>query len=187
MCAMRLPELTTEQSIKYQVLSETTAMVGVVKQENKDGGELEEIDTIQFGKGSVVLPEPEPYYYDDVDFAASPSVNKRGGGGSGGFVPAPPVAMMVEEEEEMEFDWDDTADMEFVMDDSGAEESAWEEPQSEESGNSTQEIPEMKDLLAHQSFISGYWKDTVEPVLSQFFVKDENGNEADLDDSNVSD
>jgi len=31
MCAMRLPKLTTEQSIKYQVLSETTAMVGVVK------------------------------------------------------------------------------------------------------------------------------------------------------------
>ena len=35
--AYNMPGLTTEQSVKYQVLTETTAMIGVVKQENSNG------------------------------------------------------------------------------------------------------------------------------------------------------
>ena len=35
--AYNMPDLTTERSVKYQVLTETTAMIGVVKQENSNG------------------------------------------------------------------------------------------------------------------------------------------------------
>ena len=38
--------LTTESSIKYQVLHESTAMIGVVKQKSKNIGELESLDTV---------------------------------------------------------------------------------------------------------------------------------------------
>ena len=49
LCAMKMG-LTTQSSIKYQVLCDTTAMIGVVKQKGKNVGELEQIDTVQFGK-----------------------------------------------------------------------------------------------------------------------------------------
>ena len=52
-CAMSLPDLTAEQSIKYQVLSDSTAMIGVIKQKNDENGELRKIDTIQFGNGVI--------------------------------------------------------------------------------------------------------------------------------------
>ena len=64
--AYSILDLTTEQSVKYQVLSETTAMVGVVKQENSNG-ELQQIDTIQFGKGQLSLPEPEYPEFEDIE------------------------------------------------------------------------------------------------------------------------
>lgn len=62
--AMNLPDLTEELSLKYQVLSDTTAMIGVVIQEEcvptKDNDcELEELETIQFGRGVVKTEEPE--------------------------------------------------------------------------------------------------------------------------------
>lgn len=79
-CAYNLPELTSQQSIKYQVLSDTTAMIGVVKQE-RQGGELKEIDTIQFGMGVVKTPEPEPWpYYEEEDIAYKTTTS--GGGGA---------------------------------------------------------------------------------------------------------
>jgi len=49
LCAMK-NKPTTEQSIKYQVLCDSTAMIGVVKQNNKNVGELEQIETVQFGR-----------------------------------------------------------------------------------------------------------------------------------------
>ena len=42
------PELSVEDSIKYQVLSEGTAFIGAVEQDNL-GEELEEIEPIRFG------------------------------------------------------------------------------------------------------------------------------------------
>lgn len=45
-------------SLKYQVLSEDTAIIGVCKQENKSSGEVQE-STIEFGKSAAPLPEDE--------------------------------------------------------------------------------------------------------------------------------
>ena len=81
--AMNLPELTQDQAIKYQVLSDTTAFIGVVEQENTDGGEAEEIETIQFGRGVVRTAEPEFGVFEE-DFAfAQPFI------GGGGLLPQP--------------------------------------------------------------------------------------------------
>ena len=48
-------------SLKYQVLCDQTAIIGVCKQENKTSGEVQE-STIEFGKSAA--PEPE---MDDDD------------------------------------------------------------------------------------------------------------------------
>jgi hypothetical protein len=79
------------------------------------------------------------------------------------------MAMMVEEDEAME------------MEDSGdwADDSAGSEGSNE--GSSAPTVPTLNDLLQHQNMISGYWKDTAEPVLSLFFEGD------DLNDKDVID
>lgn len=72
------PELSVEDSIKYQVLSEGTAFIGVVEQDNL-GEELEEIEPIRFGQGVIRLPEPEfPFFEEEAFF---------GGGAAFGPVP----------------------------------------------------------------------------------------------------
>ena len=71
------PELSVEDSIKYQVLSEGTAFIGVVEQDDLDQ-ELEEIEPIRFGQGVIRLPEPEfPFFEEEAFF------------GGGGFGPVP--------------------------------------------------------------------------------------------------
>ena len=57
-------EKRKELSLEYQVLSEETAIVGVLKQENKATGELQS-STIEFKKEAVQVQEEEdePSFY----------------------------------------------------------------------------------------------------------------------------
>ena len=57
-------ERRKELSLEYQVLSEETAIVGVLKQENKATGELQS-STIEFKKEAVQVQEEEdePSFY----------------------------------------------------------------------------------------------------------------------------
>ena len=79
------PELSVEDSIKYQVLSEGTAFIGVVEQNNEDE-DREEIEPIRFGQGVIRLPEPEfPFFEEDIFFGPPPGGFGGGGFGGGGF------------------------------------------------------------------------------------------------------
>jgi len=49
LCALK-QGLTTETSIKYQVVCDTTALIGVIKQKDRNSGLLKNYDTVQFGK-----------------------------------------------------------------------------------------------------------------------------------------
>ena len=53
-------------SLKYQVLCDQTAIIGVCKQENKTSGEVQE-STIEFGKSAALEPEMD----DDDMFGAA--------------------------------------------------------------------------------------------------------------------
>ena len=57
-------EKRKELSLEYQVLSEETAIVGVLKQENKATGELQS-STIEFKKEAIQVQEEEdePSFY----------------------------------------------------------------------------------------------------------------------------
>ena len=94
--------LTTGESEKYQVLTDTTAMVGVVKQE-KSNGELQQIDTIQFGKGQLSLPEPE-YPEEEIMYDMSTPASMPMARGSN---PSPPMPMPIMEMAEESEDWDE--------------------------------------------------------------------------------
>jgi hypothetical protein len=56
--AMSDLQLTVENAIKYQVLTDETAMIGMVMQKTTKM-ELKKIDTIQFGRRIVKTNEPE--------------------------------------------------------------------------------------------------------------------------------
>merc|ERR1712038_1819791 len=59
LAAMNDPQLNIEKATKYQVLTDETAMLGMVMQKDNTSGELKKIDTIQFGRKTVKTNEPE--------------------------------------------------------------------------------------------------------------------------------
>lgn len=60
---------TIATSIKYQVLSDQTAFVGVVKQKDKASGEMKEF-AIEFGKRvAVAVAEPAKPAFEDFNYA----------------------------------------------------------------------------------------------------------------------
>lgn len=68
-----------QKSIKYQVLSKETAMVGVVKQKKKATGEMLEY-TIEFGK-KVTAEVHDSDMIQQVSYGACRSGGARGGRG----------------------------------------------------------------------------------------------------------
>lgn len=73
-----------QKSIKYQVLSKETAMVGVVKQKKKATGEMLEY-TIEFGK-KVTTEVDESDMRKQVSYDACRSGVARGGRGGSSLV-----------------------------------------------------------------------------------------------------
>ena len=53
LCAVKMG-LDTEKSIKYQVVCDSTALIGVIKQKNKNETELESLERVQFGKQRAI-------------------------------------------------------------------------------------------------------------------------------------
>ena len=114
-------------SLKYQVLCESTAIIGVCKQENKTSGEIQE-STIEFGKSAAPEPEEEEENFGRIFLG--------GGGGarmmkSKAAAPTFGLAMkcasrpmrrgMAQSESESESDDDDDEDEEEDKDDSDDE------------------------------------------------------------------
>jgi len=80
--ASKQNKLSVEDAIKYQVLTDSTAFIGVVIQENTSE-DLEELEPIRFGTGVIRLPEPEfPIFEEEFAFG-------------GGFVAQPSFARPV--------------------------------------------------------------------------------------------
>lgn len=122
-------------------------MIGVVKQESQ-GGELKQIDTIQFGRGTIKSPEPEYPVYEDFDVAMS----FGGGGGSrtrsGGIAPPSPMV----NPQPVAYDMEMMAEEDSTAADAGPLKS----------------IPTLETLTGYQD-ISGYWQDDAEDILMRFF------------------
>ena len=67
-----------QNSLKYQVLCEDTAMIGVVKQKEKATSEVKEYEQTFEKYAKKSQPVPQPYYNQNVPHA--PMMRGRGGG-----------------------------------------------------------------------------------------------------------
>ena len=88
-------------------------MVGVVKQEKRNG-ELQQIDTIQFGNTQLAYPEPDYPIYEEYDMAAMPMA--RTSNANSTLVPTPmPMYNIMEEEAEEDGGFYDDSDHNSVV------------------------------------------------------------------------
>jgi hypothetical protein len=146
LAAMNDPQLDVEEAIKYQVLTDKTAMIGMVMQEDNSSGELKKIDTIQFGRRTVKTNEPElPPWGPPFSPGPQPRITSFSSGGFGPISRGVPL-------------------MKKIATTTPAIARA-----TTPTPSATVKSDDKYDTLIDAAHMSGYWKESAEEDLKKFF------------------